>query len=70
MDHDQPLPTELSEQEKEARNLLAAQRAWADFAKENPIAARKAKQRAEELRRRNYVVNLHFGNKLSLNGRG
>jgi len=52
---------ELTPEQKEAQARAAQMEAWKHFAQANPIAARKARQRAEEEQRRHFAVNLHFG---------
>lgn len=52
----------MDEKAKAELRARAEQReAWLQFAKDHPIAARKAKQRAEEEARRHTRINLSFG---------
>jgi hypothetical protein len=52
----------------EAIQRMAQLEAWQQFQKDHPIAARKAKQKAEEEARRYTRVNLMFGS-VTLTGR-
>jgi hypothetical protein len=50
-------------QDKEAYHQarIAQMNAWAQFGKDHPIAARKARQKAEAEARKLTAINLHFG---------
>jgi CHASE3 domain sensor protein len=61
----------LSDKNKEAHHQARIEQmnAWSQVAKEHPIAARKARQRAQAEERKNTGVILSFG-KITLNPRG
>lgn len=59
----QPLsPEQVVAEQQRIHNIMVAQlEARQQFAKEHPIAARKARQRAEAEARKGFVTNITFG---------
>lgn len=68
MTNTQTTEERLAEQQRIHIIMVAQLEARQQFAKEHPIAARKARQRAEAEQRKMYAVNLSFGN-LTMKGR-